>query len=137
AAVANAISAAQGAKATVTTVGLVTPDFDRNALTQLANATKGQALSVGQSAQLAQAFQQVAQGISSQYVVSYTSKLLDKTLNVEVKVSIGTVTAADRSAVFNPRVENARPPSAGLPAAGRGFEVGAFAGKTGEYVGIA
>lgn len=135
---AQATSAATKAAAAVTVVGLVTPDYDAASLDAIVKATKGRAIPVGQSAQLAGAFQQVAKDIASQYVITYTSATLaPKDLPLAVTATVGAATASDQAVVFNPR----QPPSAsnGVPPprpAGNKPLIGAFASKTGLYVGI-
>lgn len=138
---AQAINAARSAKAPVTSVGLVTQTFDQNALNQLAAAVKGgRSLRVSQSAQLATAFTQVAQEIASQYVITYTSSRLEpRNLNIAVGVRVGAATATDASTVLNPRTKTpaggAKPPGELEPRVNRPI-VGAFASKTGLYLGI-
>lgn len=132
----DAQAAARGAKAPVTSVGLVTSDFDAAALSALAGSTGGRLLSVGQSSKLADAFGQVARDIASQYVLTYSSGARDaKDLVLEVTASSGRVSASDAIAVLNPRIAPP-PPADRVPSADRKPPIAAFANKTGLYVGI-
>jgi tight adherence protein B len=135
----DAVNAVQRAKSPVTSVGLVTPSFDPAALTRLAQAVKGgRSLRVSQSAQLAAAFAQVAQEISSQYVISYVSDRKEpKDLDIVVTAKVGAVTAQDSATVIN----NRSGPLAAQPGEGPSLykpkaPISFFATKTGYYVGI-
>ena len=132
----QAVAAVQSAKAPVTTVGLATTVLNPQRLQQLAAAVKGgRYVPVGQSAQLASAFQQVAADIASQYVVSYVSDRQEpKDLKIDVAVQVGSVRGADSSTVINTRTGEAPAPQA--PRSQAKPLVGFFAGETGYYVGI-
>jgi tight adherence protein B len=139
---ADAITAAQRAKTTVTSVGLATTAFDPNVMRQLAGAVKGgRALSVSQSSQLTIAFTQVAQTISSQYILSYISDRLEpKTLDIAVTAKVGSIQASDSSSVINTRT--GEKPSVQLPGGGPHLYqpkalVPFLSSKTGYWVGIA
>ncbi|MFN2641939.1 MAG: type II secretion system F family protein [Actinomycetota bacterium] len=100
---AQAVSAAKGVAAPVTTVGLQTSEFDAASLNKLANDTGGRTVSVSQSAQLASAFQQVAQSISNQYVLTYTSATPGpKDVNLQVTLLVGATQASDAIAASRP-----------------------------------
>jgi len=137
----QAVSAVQAAKSPVTSIGLITPAYDPAVLAKLAAAVKGgRSLAVSQSAQLASAFTQVAQGLSSQYVVSYvSSRTQPKDLDIVVAVKIGAVTANDSSTVINPRT--GEKPAEGSGTVPHEYQsrapISVFATKTGYYVGIA
>ncbi|MGH2785785.1 MAG: type II secretion system F family protein [Actinomycetota bacterium] len=136
---AEAVGAARTAKSPVTSVGLVTQTFDQNALNTLAAAVKGgRSLRVSQSAQLNAAFQQVAQDIASQYVVSYVSDRQEpKDLDISVAVQVGAVRSTDQSTVLNTRTGEAPTVTPGAPQKYKSRAlVGFFASKTGYYVGI-
>ena len=134
-----ALSALRNTKSPVSSVGLVTPSFDQNVMNQFAAAVKGgRALRVSQSAQLNAAFTQVAQGLSSQYILTYVSdRLQPKDLDIAVQAKVGSLTASDTSTILNPRTGEkpanpVGPPSVSLPKPIIGF----FGSKTGYYVGI-
>jgi tight adherence protein B len=138
--IAQAIQAAQTAKAPVTSVGLITATFDQRALDQLAGAVEGgRSLSVAASGDLASAFGQVAQEIASQYVISYVSDRREpKDLDISVGVTAGGVQAQDVSTVINNRTgKKPVAPGPGQPQLHKSRAlVGLFASKTGYYVGI-
>ncbi|MGH2794222.1 MAG: type II secretion system F family protein [Actinomycetota bacterium] len=133
----QAVTAVQGAKAPVTTVGLQTTVLNPQRLQQLAAAVKGgKYVPVGQSAQLASAFQQVAEDIASQYVVSYVSDRQEpKDLKIDVTVQVGSVRTTDSSTVINTRTGEAPAGQGPQPYKPKAL-VGFFAGETGKYVGI-
>jgi len=138
---AQALAAVRSAKAPVASVGLVTPSFDQNVMNQFAAAVKGgRALRVSQSAQLNQAFGQVAQELSSQYVITYVSdKLQPKDLDIVVKAKVGSTTAQDSSTILNIRTGE-KPTTTGAAGGPTLYKprapIGFFASKTGYYVGI-
>lgn len=135
----QAIAAARSAKAPVTSVGLRTGDFDVAPLNSLATTTAGQVVTVGQSAALASAFRQVAQELASQYVISYNSaRTTPAELDLAITLSVDGATSRDSIVVLNSRTKAA----VGNPSqAPKDLEppkplIGAFATKTGYYVGI-
>jgi tight adherence protein B len=136
----QAQGAAKAAKAPLTAVGLVTSATDQNALNALAASVKGgRSVRVGQSAQLASAFTQVAREISNQYVISYVSDRKEpKNLDISVSAKVGALAANDSSTVLNPRTGE-KPSTTGAtgPSVYKSrAPIGFFASKTGYYVGI-
>lgn len=101
----QAVQAAVQNASPVTSVGLVTSEYDPAALSTLASATGGKSFDVTRSDQLASAFSQVAREIASQYVVTYTAKRVDpKDLELLVSVEIEGGTATDKIVTSNPRI---------------------------------
>jgi tight adherence protein B len=134
---ADAVNSVKSAKAPVISV-LLAQTAAPVELNQLANAVKGGRLvQVSQSAQLAAAFQQVAQDITNQYVITYSSGRLEpKDLDLAVTVTVGSAVGSDRSTVINTRTEGASS-AAGQPHQYKSrAPISAFATKTGYYVGI-
>jgi tight adherence protein B len=132
----QAIARAKAVDAPVTSVGLVTPDFDASALDRIAHDTGGRSLRVGQSASLASAFRQVAKDIASQYVITYTATGVGpKELELSVSASVGSATGADQIVVLNPRIIGGGSGGPSLDAPSAKPLVPAFAGKVGLYVG--
>ena len=108
---AQAIAAARQAKAQILAVGLVTPDFDAQALFLLASRTGGRTLPVGRSTELTSAFGEVARTIASQYVINYrATTTTPKELDLVVSAKVGASTISDRVAVLNPRTAEAVAP---------------------------
>lgn len=133
---ADAVAAAKEAKAPVTSVGLITPDFDQAALNTLAAETEGRSISVAQSGELSGAFGQVAEEIASQYVLTYNGKRTGpKELDLTVEVRIDGRLASDTIAALNPRVA----PGPAGPAEPAPYEppTGVLTSKTGFWLGIA
>jgi tight adherence protein B len=136
--ISEAIEAARSVEAPITAVGLQTTVLNTDRLQRLAAAVEGgRYIPVGQPAQLAAAFQQVAADIASQYVVSYVSDRQEpRDLDISVAVQVGSVQAADSSTVLNTRTAEAVNSAGGpRPYKSRAL-IGAFASKTGYYVGI-
>ena len=136
----EAIEGVRSVEAPITAVGLQTTVLNQDRLKRLATAVEGgRYIPVSQPAQLASAFQQVAADIASQYVVSYVSdKQEPRDLDLAVTVQVGSVRAADTSTVLNTRTAEAvgGPQANGpKPYKSRAL-IGAFASKTGYYVGI-
>ncbi|MFY9588633.1 MAG: type II secretion system F family protein [Actinomycetota bacterium] len=136
----QAIAAVRAAKAPVFSVGLVTQAFDPAVLQRYAGAVKGgRTASVSQSAQLAGAFAQIATEISSQYVLTYVSDLKEpKDLDISVLAKVGAIQARDTSTVINSRSGDTAPsaqPGGPKPYKSKAL-IGAFASKTGYYVGV-
>jgi tight adherence protein B len=139
ASLADAIARIRSAKTPVLSVGLVTPAFDPNVMRQFASAADGgRAVSVSQSAQLVSAFTQVAQELSSQYVITYVSSRKEpKDLDLVVKATVGSATASDTSTVSNPRTgQTAQQPGDLAHPYKTRAPISAFATRTGYYVGI-
>ena len=138
--ISEAIEAVRSVEAPITAVGLQTTVLNTDRLQRLAAAVEGgRYIPVGQPAQLAAAFQQVAADIASQYVVSYVSDRQEpRDLDIAVAVQVGSVRAADTSTVLNTRTAEAvNGPQAGGPKPYKSRAlIGAFASKTGYYVGI-
>lgn len=127
----GAIAAAQDAKAPVTTVGLVTPDFDPPALERLGAETGGRTLEIGQSQELRAAFTQVAKEIASIYVLTYTAARTEpKDLDLSVNVQVGGIQAVDAITVINPRIPPPTPAPTPAP-------IGPLASGAGLYLGLA
>ncbi|MFA5891307.1 MAG: VWA domain-containing protein, partial [Actinomycetota bacterium] len=134
----QSVAAAKRASAPVTSVGLVTPDFDATALARIADATGGRSLRVGQSAQLGAAFGQVAKDIASQYVLEFESGAA-RTKEIELAVTLraGALSVSDSVVVLNPRTGLPPPlPAISAPDAEAAPPIRAFAGRTGLYVGV-
>lgn len=133
---AGAIDAAGEVEAPVTSVGLLTRDFDGDSLEALARQTEGQTLRVGQSAQLSDAFARVANDIASQYVLTYSEKRTEpRELDLAVTARISGSRVSDEIVVLNPRtvpppISDDAPPAPARP------PVPAFASKAGLYVGL-
>jgi tight adherence protein B len=136
----EAIDGARAADAPITAVGLQTTVLNQDRLQRLATAVEGgRYIPVSQPAQLASAFQRVAADIASQYVVSYVSDRQEpRDLDLTVTVQVGSVRATDGSTVLNTRTgEAVDGPQAGGPRPYKSRAlIGAFASKTGYYVGI-
>jgi tight adherence protein B len=133
----QAVAAVQSAKAPVTTVGLQTTVLNPQRLQQLAAAVEsGRYVPVGQAAQLASAFQQVARDIASQYVVSYVSDRQEpKDLKIDVAVQVGSVRQTDSSTVLNTRTGEAPAPQGPQVHKPRVL-IGFFGSETGYFIGI-
>lgn len=126
-----AIDSAVNAGSPITSVGLVTPEFDQAPLDALAAETEGRTLSVFQSGDLLAAFSRVAREIASQYVLTYTaSRYEPKELNIVVHVDFEGVTTSDTVTVLNPRV---KPPPDRPKIPG---PTGVLTSRTGLYVGV-
>ena len=137
--ISEAIEAVRSVEAPITAVGLQTTVLNTDRLQRLAAAVEGgRYIPVGQPAQLAAAFQQVAADIASQYVVSYVSERQEpRDLDISVAVQVGSVSATDSSTVLNTRTAEAVAGQGGGPKPYKSRAlIGAFASKTGYYVGI-
>lgn len=136
----DAITAAKGAKAPISVVGLQTPDLKPDVLSAIASGTGGQSLSVANSGQLSKAFTTIQQAIASQYLINYTSSAgPGKDLDLTVGATVGSETSSDTITVANPRT--AAPPSPGqasgpAPVTAPQPLVPALSSKSGLYVGI-
>ena len=115
-----------------------TTQVDPTALRSITDTVKGgKFLQVSDRNQLASSFAQAAQSIASQYVLSYPSAATTPSqLNIAVSAKVGGVSATDQSTVLN---ERANPGvGGGIPTVAPDKPVvGAFAGKTGLYLGAA
>jgi tight adherence protein B len=104
-------------------------------LQQVVAAVKGgQSLQASDTSALNDAFARAAQGLISQYVLSYPgTDTVTKELNISVTATVGGVPATDQSVILNARSQvqagPLAPPSKPI--------VGAFAGTLGLYLGIA
>ncbi|MDQ4131390.1 MAG: VWA domain-containing protein [Actinomycetota bacterium] len=130
----DALAALQSAKATVNSVLLATSDLDRAALDEIARRTGGSSLAVTEAAALSAAFQEFAQQLASQYVISYRSSRAEpKELDITVAVAAGEASGEDSLVVANPRVPSAASrPSVASPTP----LLRTFASSLGLYVGI-
>lgn len=132
----QAIAAAKGASAPVTTVGLVTGDFDQASLQSLAEQTRGRVLRVGQSAALAGAFRDIAREIASQYVLTYHAPRLEPAeLDLAVSVNVDGATARDSIVVLNGRERDAVTGRADVGEPAQPL-VGFFAKRVGLWIGL-
>lgn len=105
-----AIAAATSVQATVTSVGLTTPDLDQAVLDNIASATGGRSLPVALASDIHSAFAQVAKEIASQYVLTYKgTDSATKELIIEVKIATAIGVVSDQVVVVNPR-ESVEPP---------------------------
>lgn len=96
--------AAELAGATVTAVSLETSASDPQALAAIADATNGSVLDVTAADQVGDALDDVAEAITSQLLVAYTSdNALDRELTVTVTLATGTTLATDARTVTNSR----------------------------------
>lgn len=104
----DAVKAATDGVAPVTSVALVTADFDPAALQTLSAQTGGTSLDVGASQNLSEAFSQVAKEIASQYVITYTAERVEpKELEIAISVTVDGASARDEVVVINPRTRPA------------------------------
>lgn len=105
-----AVDAATQAKASVGVVALQGPELDPISLEALATRTGGRVFPAGGGVQLAQAFEQAAAAITSQYVLSYSARAEGpKELDLAVSVRAGDAQARDAVVVLNPRVPRPAP----------------------------
>lgn len=101
----QAVAAARETQALVTSVALVTPEFDRRPLDRLASDTEGATISVEASASLSEAFIRVAKEIASQYVLTYRAEALEPAdLDIEATLIFNGTRASDAVVALNPRV---------------------------------
>ena len=133
----DAVTAAKDAGAAVTTVALQTPEVDGPALERLALATGGSIVPVQEAAGLSSAFQQIAQEIASQYILSYRSTVVQPD---ELPITVTVQHGPDRSSTFLSVLNTRKPAEAAPPAlpAARLPQptIGAFGGEQGLYVGL-
>lgn len=128
----EALGLVNEAQVRVTSVGLVTPEFDQAALDRFAAETEGRSLPVGRSNELTVAFAEVAKEIASQYVLTYVGTSVEpRELDISVHVAVGAASADDSIAVLNPRT--APPPQ---PEVWRLPVVGFLASRSGLLVSV-
>jgi tight adherence protein B len=141
----EAVAATQSAQAPVTAVALETDDLDPAALSLLVEETGGRSLSTADSAALTGAFQQVAEELASQYVITYSSAILEPSeLDIVASVTAAGASATDEIVVVNPRLASLVAPEE-LPAATGpgplipflGSTVGLLAGAAAAFVALA
>ena len=139
----RAVSSVKTVRAPATTVLLTTGGVDEKPLRDLAAAQKGGAfIPVEDTTALSVAFGQVAQAISSQYILTYTATATTPTdLNIGVGVAADGVTGTDTTAVINQRAsvspEGPKPADDPLvPFLGSG-KIGLFLGIMAAFIGIA
>lgn len=111
----EAVGAIEGAEATASVVALETEDLDPAALQQLADASGGEVVAARNAAALGGAFDSVARSIASQYVLTYTSDVVDagrRELDLAITVTVAGTSATQVATVTNPR----HVPVADLPA---------------------
>jgi tight adherence protein B len=126
-----ALTAVKDASVSLTSVGLVTAESDQAALDRLAQETGGRSLPVFRSAELAEAFRQVAKDIASQYVLTYKATRAEpKELDISVAIALSGATLTDSIVVLNPRT--ALPPEVSPWAPRLGF----IASRTGLYLSL-
>jgi len=132
----DAVSALKSSNTAATTVLLGVPGKGLTVLQQVVAAVKGGlSLQASDTSALGTAFARAAQGLTSQYVLSYPgTDFTTKDLNIAVTASLAGFTATDQSVVLNVRdkVQSRLTPL--KPAKPL---VHAFAGRVGLYLGIA
>jgi tight adherence protein B len=128
----DAVAAANGIGAGITTVIVTSESLDTTALQALSSGTGGRSIEVDSAAALAGAFDTVVDQIASQYVIEYTGSINDTDeLDIALTVSAGDETLED---VFT--VANTRDPDPVAPRILPQVEVPAVArGTTGLLVG--
>lgn len=132
---ADVVTAAKAAGVQVTVVGLATPDFDPASLDAIARETGGRFLAVDDASLLSASFEQVAQQLASQYVLTYRSTLTDPDeIELTVSVAVADATVSDAVVVTNNRVP---PPPQPRPAEVERPSLPFLATRTGLYGGTA
>ncbi|WP_083441706.1 type II secretion system F family protein [Nitriliruptor alkaliphilus] len=108
----EAIAAASDAGVPVTLVALETAELDPEAIDAIAAGTGGRVVTAADTTQIDAAFAQVASDLASQYVLRYSSDLVDpETLELTVTVRAGEASQQLSYSVLNLR-EGAPPPPA-------------------------
>lgn len=132
----DAVIGAVDASAPVTTVALLTDEFDPAALSDLSTRTGGDALTVTDAEGLSATFGQVAEQLASQYVLTYRSELTEPDeLELQVSVAADGSQATDSVVVVNTRTAVEVPPEP-TPVEVRGPLVGVLATPWGLYGGL-
>jgi tight adherence protein B len=101
----TATAAAKQAEAAVFAVGLQSGEFDAGALRSLSSSTQGRYAPVT-TARLTTVYQTLAQELSNQYVVTYTS---EETSGGRLEVAVSAAGSSDDALVLAPSVENRNP----------------------------
>lgn len=111
----RAMAAASDSGATLSVVALETPDLDAAALADLAGSTDGEVVSAADAASLSEAFDTVARSMASQYVLTYSSTVVDadrRELDLSLTLTVDGGSAVQTATLVNPRAV----PIAELPA---------------------
>jgi tight adherence protein B len=101
----DAVAASVAAGAPLLNVALITPDQDPEVLDALADGTEGQLLAVDELDQLEAAFAQVAQSLTSGYVLRYSSEVLSEELDLSIIVEQEGQQGRVDAVLLNPREE--------------------------------
>jgi tight adherence protein B len=101
----TALADIKAVEAPVLSVGLANGDFDGEVLEAMARQTEGTSVLVGDADQIVTAFQDVAEGLTSQYEIIYTGEITDaRELDIMVSVQTSSALLTDEIVVSNPRV---------------------------------
>ena len=125
----DAVAAAQGAHAAIFAVGLKTHDTDVHALQTLAKDTKGLYSPAG-TANLASVYTSLADQLSHQFVVTYTSTHKS---GGQVQVGLSALGSSDSAVVLEPKIVAPPAPEAPASPPAKPF----LRGQTGLYVVVA
>jgi tight adherence protein B len=101
----EATAAANAVEAPLDNVALITDEQDPDVLERLATATDGDLLEVQELEQLEVAFAEVAQSLTSQYVLRYSNDLLSDEIDLRVEVVHAGQEAVLEAVLVNPREE--------------------------------
>lgn len=135
----DALDASRDVGATVTTVALATDELDPASLGRLADGTSGRSLSVEDADELTAAFEQIARDFASQYVLTYTSTVVEpEQIPIAVDVTVGDGSGSDELTALNvrdPAIAVADQPLPRAEITQPRFPV--FAGAAGRYTALA
>lgn len=98
-----AVTAAQTAEASVSSVALETGELDIAALERLADSTGGRLVQAANTQQLGDAFGEVATSLTNQFVLTYTSLQATGEFDLTVSVALDGAEASDTIALLSPR----------------------------------
>ncbi len=132
----EAVAASAGADAPITNVALLTDDQDPEVLDALAEETEGRLLEVADVGGLSDAFLEVAQSFTNQYVVTYEHDDLAPELDLQVAVEVDGASAEQRGVVINQRVEQVETGESSLPTR-EAFDAGWLGTDAGLYTALA
>lgn len=105
----NALADVKAVQAPVLSVGLANGDFDAKVLETLARQTEGTSVLVGAAEQIVTAFRDVAEGLTSQYEITYSGERTDaRELDITVSVQTSSALLTDEVVVLNPRADAPR-----------------------------
>ncbi len=109
------LNRAKNDQVTVFGVGLQSGEFNADVLKKIADDTSGKLVLTSDSAALADLYKMLAKELSSQYTVSYMSKVepADKDIPINLRVLIGQINTENNTSVANPTYNKTAVPKKG------------------------